>query len=165
MLGPVDALEGRVLRLRLDLGLCGLDQIEAWADRLIEKLDDPPYELIELSLARVNGYSRDALDSLAGTTTSGQEILLAFEHVTQESFDLQRICEVLSKAQTMAHELACERGGRGDPALDAINGGFDSYYLLDEYERGRLSEADIKREISGMLSEMRDAADTIGAKA
>jgi hypothetical protein len=45
-------VEAEVLFRRFQFGLAERDELVSWADSWIERLDSPPYPLIELSLAR-----------------------------------------------------------------------------------------------------------------
>jgi hypothetical protein len=65
-LTDVETRVARVLRERLTYGFGGLDAVESWADPILARLDEPPYPLIQLGLARANGAQVccEALDAL-----------------------------------------------------------------------------------------------------
>ncbi|MEI5907078.1 hypothetical protein WAK64_08410 [Bacillus spongiae] len=44
-------LTAEVYRLGISLGLLPKEEVIKWADKVIEQMDDPPYEIIEVSLS------------------------------------------------------------------------------------------------------------------
>ncbi len=75
-LTDVETRVARVLRERLTYGFGGLDAVETWADQILARLDDPPYPLIQLGLARANGAQVccEALNALGIGDTSPTDI-------------------------------------------------------------------------------------------
>ena len=72
MVDPALAREARVLRLRLELGLVEIEQIEQWADAAIVRLDAPSNYFSVVCLAQREGTaaSGGALEGIGGGVTA-----------------------------------------------------------------------------------------------
>ena len=68
------------LRIRLWLGMTTRGQIVAWADQLIVDLDDPPVELMDVSIAQGQETMNQRLYTLAGS----RDLTPVFKHVLAE---------------------------------------------------------------------------------
>lgn len=153
-LDAADVREGRVLRLRLMLGFCELSDVERWADSLIARLDDPPYELVELSLARINGTA--GLSILVGDSETADDLLLAMASVDPEAYDTKTLADALERTR----ELAFGVGARGawTLAVDLLGFGIDPYALLNAQRRGKLTEEQVRKQMYDHFRQLRELA-------
>src|SRR5438045_198723 len=60
--------EAEYLRLALVMGLIGPEEVVAWADRVIDALNEPPIQVIDVSLASSRSPDEivDLLDAIPG---------------------------------------------------------------------------------------------------
>lgn len=159
-IAPIDAREGRVLRLRLMLGFCDLNEIERWADKLIARLDDPPYELIELSLAHLNGTA--ALSVLVGDDETVDDMLIALASVDPERYDLIRLAEALERAKDLAIGLIAQTREWTREA-DLLGFGIDANGLLKALRQGKLTEEQVRKQMHDHFRQLRELAAARGA--
>lgn len=159
-LTSVEAREGRVLRERLGYGLCELDDVERWADRLIERMEEPPYGLIQLGLARVNGVDAcfEAFEALAAGTSTADDILLALASAEVDRMDVMRLYGMLSSISHRATIFDAFEGlgeNRSVKALYRAYGPYDDFFFLQE---GEISEEQWRKAVRQYVREIREVA-------
>ena len=164
-LTPVEAREGRVLRERLGYGLCGLDDVERWADRLIERMEEPPYGLIQLGLARTNGVDVcfEALEELGIGTSSPDEVVLALALVDTENLSPEQLHDMLTSIWPRAIRFEVD-DGLGDllsvQVLYRATVPYDDFLALT---RGEIAPAQFRATVGEYFREIREAAASLEA--
>ncbi len=166
-LGPIEACEARILSLRLGYGFCELDQIEDWATRLIERIEQPPHGLLQLGLARLNGVSLclDAFAALDLGAVGPWEVLIAVasaEPARLEAETLEPVFEDIWLRSLRFESLSSDKDKTAIAFLDRAFVVYDAYAGLKE---GTLSAEGMRAIISDYVGVVRNAVARAGAEA
>lgn len=162
-LDAADVREGRILRFLWESGFCELGRLEAWADGLIARPNNPPYALTEIALAHLRGRERESLDDLLGDEFKPDEIILALGRIDHRQFALRTLCDALGTVSTLAVALELDPNTAKDEKLGLLHAAFpvhDSHYFL---ELGELTAEMLSEEISDYFLRVRAMAATIRA--
>lgn len=162
-LSAVDVREGRVLRYLWDLGLCKPDRFEAWADALIARLDEPPYPLIELSLAKARGFVSESLDQVLGTGIDAGEMILALASVEPDEWSSKQLCHALETVSHHAIRLEMDTPAQDERMIAILHDAFQAYDTQYFVQIGHITEAALRRELSDYFRKVREFAASIEA--
>jgi hypothetical protein len=154
------AREARILRLRLEFGLVTLEEIEHWAEAALMSASTPPYELVELAMARSAG-SGEALEWLGvvgGDVVVPADIVLAAAAADPKNIEPPRLewllDQIAKKSWDYPRQDTPEVGlltaalGPADALNHALNGGY-------------LSIKDAMERVDGYFREVAEAAKRI----
>lgn len=162
-LNAVDVREGRVLRYLWDLGLCKPGRFEAWADALIARLDEPPYPLIELSLAKPRGFLSESLDQMLGTGIDAGEMILALASVEPDEWSSEQLCHALETVSHHAIRLEPDTPAQDVRMMAILHAAFQAYDAQYFVQIGQITEAVLRRELTDYFRKVREFATSIEA--
>lgn len=159
-LSSIEAREARILGVRLGYGFCGLDDVEQWATRLIERMDDPPYALLQLGLARVNGADVcfEAFGSLGVGKLSPAEFLFAMSVAEPEVMSPQRKYDLLGSIWSQGLEFIQQDPDSSEPALTMLMDALNAQDVIGEYTVGGVSANAAQLAASEYFRRLRKAA-------
>ena len=168
MIAPLEARQGRILKLRLELGLGGLDRVEHWADEQITRHDEPPYELLELALARsLNEHDVEKLlETVVGSDIEMSDLVAALAPVDPQALTLEELLGLLGRASDIfCTAFLLQPAGEADASWLAL---YDTSELRDAFfvmESGGLTVEQVRTLASNHFRKLREIAISSGASA
>jgi len=101
------AREARVLRLRLELGLVSLREIEIWAEQILISVIEPPYEFVELAMSNVRGRkaTESTLRAVTVDAVTASDVLAALAAADTIDWPSHRIVELADALRMWAYQL------------------------------------------------------------
>lgn len=159
-LSSIEVREARMLSVRLGYGLCELDDVEQWATRLIERIDDPPYALLQLGLARVNGADTcfEAFGSLGLGPVIPGEFLLAMSSADPDAMSLQELHNLLWAIWERWLSYISQGGADRDPALPVLDQAINAHDVFRAHQTGSASAAAARNAAVDYFRLVREAA-------
>lgn len=159
-LSSIELREARILSVRLGYGLCELDDVEQWATPLIERMDEPPYALLQLGLARVNGADIcfEAFGSLDIGKAGPGEFLLAMSSAEPSKMTLQQLHNLLWSIWERWLSYLTQEGVTRDPALPILERAINAHDVFRENQNGTANPEAARNAATGYFRLVREAA-------
>lgn len=159
-LSSIELREAVILSVRLGYGLCELDDVEQWATRLIERIDDPPYALLQLGLARVNGAEIcfEAFGSLGPGEASPNDFLLAMSSAEPQSMSHKQQYDLLGAIWQRGLDYVRQDPTDNNPVLSLLIQALDVHDAMDALETVGTTSEITKLAVSNYFRRLRESA-------